>query len=389
VRGNEEGLTVLKFLPYVLKSLWRHRTRTALTVSGAAVALFVFAFVGAVQQGLARLTGSRDAERTLIVFQASRFCPSTSRLPEDYARQIGKVPGVADVVPIKVFMNNCRASLDLVVFHGIPPAKLKTARDLKLIAGSWQDFESRQDAAVVGQALATRRKLATGQRFSIGEVTVTVAGVFTATHPAEENFLYTHLDFLQRTRGLNSVGTVTQFEVRLTDGADPQTVCREIDALFRSGPVQTDTRPKGIFEANAVGDLRELIGFAHYLGFACAGLVLALVATTTMMAVQDRIREHAVLQTLGFTWRRVFGLVMVESLLVSLAGGLMGIGLAMVTLAWSKLAVGTEGVTITILPSAGVALTGLAVTAVVGLMAGLVPAWQAARADIVASLRHV
>ena len=44
---------MFRFLPYILKSLWRHRTRTLLTVSGAAVALFVFAFVGAVQEGLA------------------------------------------------------------------------------------------------------------------------------------------------------------------------------------------------------------------------------------------------------------------------------------------------------------------------------------------------
>src|SRR5262249_43071906 len=117
---------MLSFLPYVLKNLWRHRTRTALTVSGAAVALFVFCFVGAVQEGLAQLTRGRQSERTLIVFQANRFCPSTSRLPEDYERVIGKMPGVQDVVPIQVFMNNCRASLDLVVFNGLPPQKLRS-----------------------------------------------------------------------------------------------------------------------------------------------------------------------------------------------------------------------------------------------------------------------
>jgi putative ABC transport system permease protein len=378
---------VLKFAPYVLKSLWRQPTRTALTVSGSAVALFVFSFVGAVQDGLADLTRRRDAERTLIVFQANRFCPSTSRLPEDYARTISKMDGVRDVVPIKVFMNNCRASLDLVVFHGIPPEKLRSARDLRLVSGSWADFEGRRDAALVGRALARRRGLAVGQRFSIGEVTVTVAGVFAAT-AAEENFLYTHLEFLQRTRGLNSAGTVTQFEVRLADGADPGAVGRSIDQAFRGGPVATDTRPKGVFEANAVGDLAALIGFAAYLGYACVGLVLALVATTAVMAVQDRVREHAVLQTLGFTGRRIFGLVLAESLLVSLTGGLLGVGLALAALAWGELAVGTEGVTIAFRPSVGLAATGLAVTAAVGALAGLAPGWQAARAEIVASLRY-
>src|SRR5438270_78430 len=220
---------MFRFAPYVLKSLWRHRTRTALTVSGSAVALFVFCFIGAVREGLAALTRDQAADRTLIVFQANRFCPSTSRLPEDYARAIGKLPGVQDVVPIQVFMNNCRASLDLVVFHGIPPEKLKTARDLKLVTGAWSSFERQRDAAVVGQALARRRGLSVGQKFSVGEVTVTVAGIYTAAHPAEENFLYTHLEFLQRARGLNSVGMVTQFEVRLADGADVGATCRAID----------------------------------------------------------------------------------------------------------------------------------------------------------------
>jgi putative ABC transport system permease protein len=107
------------------------------------------------------------------------------------------------------------------------------------------------------------------------------------------------------------------------------------------------------------------------------------------MAVQDRLREHALLQTIGFSGTRVFGLVLAESLLASLAGGLLGIGAAVATLAWSGIAVGTEGVTIAFTPSAGLAITGLAVALAVGILAGLVPAWQASRAEIVASLRYV
>ncbi|MCE3016104.1 MAG: ABC transporter permease, partial [Pirellula sp.] len=91
---------------YVLKTLWRHRTRTLLTVSGAAVAMFVFCFVGSVQEGLHRLTTGSDADRSLIVFQENRFCPTTSRLPEDYATKIREINGVRDVMPIQVWTNN-------------------------------------------------------------------------------------------------------------------------------------------------------------------------------------------------------------------------------------------------------------------------------------------
>src|SRR5439155_24976481 len=109
---------------------------------------------------------------------------------------------------------------------GVPPKQLKTARDMTLVSGNWSDFEKHRDAALVGQALASRRGLKVGQKFSVAEVTVVVEGIFTAANAAEENFLYTDLEVLQRTRGLNSVGVVTQFEVRLREGADPRTLCR-------------------------------------------------------------------------------------------------------------------------------------------------------------------
>ena len=72
---------MLKYLPYMFKTLWRHRIRTMLTVMGAAIAMFIFCFVGSVQQGLNSLSQQREASRSLIVFQANKFCPATSGLP--------------------------------------------------------------------------------------------------------------------------------------------------------------------------------------------------------------------------------------------------------------------------------------------------------------------
>ncbi|MEX2288484.1 MAG: ABC transporter permease, partial [Planctomycetaceae bacterium] len=145
---------MLKFAPYVFKTLWRHRGRTVLTVSGAAVALFVFCFVGAVQEGMNDLQQRQEAKGALITFQSNKFCPATSHLPQDYDQQIARMPGVREVVPIQVFTNNCRASLDVIVFYGVPPEKLRKVRDFELASGSWSDFEGRQDAVVMGRAVA-------------------------------------------------------------------------------------------------------------------------------------------------------------------------------------------------------------------------------------------
>lgn len=378
---------MIRFMPYVFKTLWRHRTRTVLTVSGAAVALFVFSFVGAVQEGLNRLAADQAGNRTLIVFQSNRFCPSTSKLPEDYASKIAKMPGVTAATPVKVYMNNCRASLDIVVFNGLPAEKLRTVRQLDLQSGDWSAFEKQRDAVVVGQAVAARRKLSVGKKFSIGALTTTVAGVFHSPIPAEENMIYAHLEFLQRIKGLNSVGTCTQVEVSLAPDAEPEAVCRAIDERFRGGPVSTDTRTRGIFQAKAVGDLVELVGFVRLLGLACVTLVLALVSTTALMGVQDRIREHAILQTLGCTPARIFVIVLSESLVVCLIGGSLGVCTAMGVLQISDLALGTEGILIAFLPSFSLAITGVAIAAGVGILAGVMPAWHAAQAEIVPALR--
>ena len=141
---------MLRFTPYLLKTLWRHRSRTMLTVSGSAVALFVFCFVGAIQEGMNELADQQQADSSLIVFQANKFCPATSHLPQDYERTIARIEGVREVVPIQVFTNNCRASLDVVVFYGLPAERIQRVRDLQLTGGDWSDFRRHQDAAVVG-----------------------------------------------------------------------------------------------------------------------------------------------------------------------------------------------------------------------------------------------
>ena len=376
-----------KFVPYILKTMWRHRTRTLLTAGGTAVALFVFCFVGSVQEGLNDLNRHQQAERADVVFQANKFCPATSHLPQDYERTIKEIPGVRDVIPIRVFTNNCRASLDVVVFYGVPAEKLKRARDFRVLTGSWEDFERHQDAAMIGQTVARRRSLELGDKFTMGQYTVTVAGVYASDDTTEENYIYTHLDFLQRGRDQNMVGTVTQFEVLLDEQADPLTKSEAIDDAFRSAPVATVTRPKGVFQAKSLGDLTELIQLSHYLGIACVGLVLALVATTTIMAVQDRVKEHAVLQTIGFSGPRIFGLVLSESILTSAAGGAVGVSVAMLMLSWSTLAIGAEAVTISFTPSFQLAALGLIVSFIAGILAGVIPAWNAATADIVPALR--
>jgi putative ABC transport system permease protein len=106
------------------------------------------------------------------------------------------------------------------------------------------------------------------------------------------------------------------------------------------------------------------------------------------MSVQDRIKEHAVLQTLGFRPFKILRLVVTESTLLSLLGGGPGIGSGLIFLAWSGMSIAAEGVTIAFRPSWDIVMQGLIASLAVGLLAGLAPGIQAARTQIVAALRH-
>jgi putative ABC transport system permease protein len=377
---------VLKFLPYVRKNVLGHRVRTVMTVAGTAVLLFLFLFVSSVQEGLDRLLGARDDK--LVVYQAYRFCPSSSQLPVFYEEAIRDVPGVKDVLPVKVVVSNCRASLDTVVFHGVDPKQLPRARpQFRFRSGDWAAFAARTDAALVGRRIAERRGLRPGQSFTIAGVTVTVAGVFESDATGEENVIYTHLPLLLNNQHHGEFH-VTLYEVALHDPDQAGAVAAAIDAKVRDRfQVPTETKPQKAHYRAALADLLDLIGMTRWLGLVCVGVVVVLVANSVVMAAQDRVKEHAVLQTIGFSGPRIFALMLAESCLISLAGGVVGTAACLAWLAWRPQSLSAEGVSIDFVASPALAGWGLGLAVLVGLVAGAVPAWQAGRREIVASLR--
>jgi len=375
-----------KFLPYVRKNVLGHRVRSAMTVLGTALLLFLFLFVTSVQNGLNRVLESRDDR--LIVYQAYRFCPSSSQLPVFYADAIRTVPGVKDVLPVKVVVNNCRASLDTVVFHGVDPKLLPAARPgMRFVSGDWAAFQGRSDAALVGRRIAERRGLRPGQSFTVSGITVQVAGVFASDAVGEENVIFTHLALLVNASTHHEFHA-TLFEVTVADPHQAPSVAAAIDAKIKDKfEVPTETKPQKAHYANALADLLDLIGMTRWLGFVCVGVVVVLVANSVVMAAQDRVKEHAVLQTLGFSGPRIVSLMLSESCLISLAGGVLGTLGCVAFLLWQPLSLSAEGVSIDFEASPALAAWGLGLSLVVGLLAGAVPAWQAGRAEIVSSLR--
>jgi len=378
------------FLPLILKQVVRHRGRTLLTAAGVAIAMFLFTAVQAMQTGVRVATAATADDTALVVYRKDRFCPATSLLPQDYTAKIARIDGVTSVLPVKVVVNNCRTSLDVVTFRGVPKEGFLAERGeaLEVIAGSTEDWLRRTDAALIGETLATRRGLTPGMTFDAAGITAFVAGVIRSDETQDQNVAYTALPFVQLA-GRDQLGIVTQFNVKVTDAAQLEPVAEQIDALFAVAQEPTTTTTEKAFVGKIADDIIELVGFARWLGLGCLVAVLALLGNAVVLGVQGRIAEHAVLQTLGYTGWQVAGLIVAEGVVVAVLGGLIGAFAAVGVAQWGSFALSVEGQSIPITAGPALIATGFLVCGGLGVVAGLVPAWQASRREIAACFRTV
>ncbi|MEO1834180.1 MAG: ABC transporter permease [Akkermansiaceae bacterium] len=376
----------MKLLILALKNITRHRLRSLLTMAGVAAGMFLFTAVETMQHSLAKVTQASADDTTLIVYRENRFCPATSRLPEHYLPTIRRIEGVREVIPIQIAVNNCGASLDVITFRGVPAEDLRKYNpDLVVIAGSYENWIKRSDAALVGETFAQRRGLKIGDKFEAVGINVHVAGIIKSKESQDNNVAYVHLPFLQQASNIG-LGTVTQFNVKVasSDLLDP--IAKAIDETFRSDSQPTVTRPEKAFFAETAKQMIELIGFTRWLGLGAVAAVLGLVANAVLLIVRARVKETAILQTLGFSRLQIASLVSFEGILLGLLGGAIGVISAYLFFHWQSFTLGNEGLTLAITPSPTILLKGLLVALLLGLLASLYPAWRASRQPVVQSL---
>lgn len=379
---------MFNLIPLAWKQLSRHRLRTLLTVLGVASGMFLFTAVETLQRSLAAATEQTAADTTLVVYRENRFCPATSQLPEHYVDEIRQIPGVREAIPIQIIVNNCGASLDVITFRGVPDGQLeKFAPEIRIIEGSQAEFDKRDDGALLGEQFARRRGLKPGDKFDAVGITVHVAGIINSPFAQDNNVAYVSLPFLQQA-SRTGLGVVTQFNVRVETSADLKPVATAIDQLFKSDQQPTNTRPEKAFFAETAGQLIELIGFTRWLGLGAVLAVIGLVANSILLVVRGRVKENAVLRTLGYPSRAILFLVMSEGGLLGLLGGFTGTVLAWGFLRWQSFTLGSEGHTLAILPDLTTAGYAILAALVLGVIASIYPAFQAIRQPIVKSLRN-
>ena len=132
-----------------------------------------------------------------------------------------------------------------------------------------------------------------------------------------------------------------------------------------------------------------MVEFAGWLGIGSLVAVFALVGNGLSLSVQGRVRDFAVMQTLGYSESLIARLIIVESLGISMLGGITGAGIAYLVSWFGKFTFSVEGLSVVITASPVTVALGLAVCAAIGIGAGLLPALRAARLSTTEAFRAV
>ncbi|OLC72555.1 MAG: hypothetical protein AUH78_15895 [Gemmatimonadetes bacterium 13_1_40CM_4_69_8] len=379
----------MKLLPLVFANLRRHRLRTLLTTLGVALAMFLFASLRSVVTTLNAGAEVASAERMGVQNKMAIVFP----LPMSYRERLAAVPGVVAVSWANWFGGQYGdGKVFFAQFAVDPESYLAMYPEVVVPPDQKEAFLHERTAALVGQGLMEVFGWKLGQDVTIrgtifpGDWTFTIRAVYTPSVRAIDDrsfiFRYDYLD--ERTQHRVTPGW---YALKLQDAALAPQVAHTIDAMFENSSAPTKTMTEKAFNQSFVTMWGNVQFLMNSIGMAVVFAILMVTANAMMMTARERTGEVAVLKTIGFTDRTLFGLVMAEAGLVTLTGAVLGLGGAKLLYA------GTGFNGFGFLPgfdvTAGTVAVGLGITLLLAVASGAVPALRAYRLSIVQALRHV
>ncbi len=377
-------------LPLLGGSLRRHRLRLAFTIASILIAFLLFGLLAAVRNALTAGVEVAGQDRLITTNKVSII----QGMPRAYFTRIGSLAAVRRSASLNWFGGIYQdPHVQLVVF-AVSDAYFDIYRDLQLGPAGLATWRADRTGAIVGDGIAKRYGWKVGdtvpmksniyrRKDGAGAWPVKITAIYHSENQ-DPNTVFLHYAYYNETVtfGVDSVGWVIS---QLKDPTTVETTSRAVDAMFANSRTETKTSTeKAVAQsfANQIGNIGAILTFVVSAVFFA---MLLVTANTMAQSVRERTPELAVLKTLGFTDNAVLTLVLAESLLVTLVGGVLGLGTA--TLATAALGASLKSfLPFFQIPPLAYLQAALYVLAL-GVAAGVVPAVAAMRLQIVTALR--
>ncbi len=363
-------------------------------IVGLAGVVAVFTALLAMAEGFQSTLKSTGREDIALVLRGGSSAELNSGLPREQATLIKQAPGVrqrsdgqpiasAEMIVIAELLKTGETTGSNITVRGVEPAAFALRPQLKIVDG--RVFRPGLRELIVGSGVNQQFQGARiGATLRMRGSNWTVVGVF-ESGDANESELWADVEVAQTTfnrRGFSSV------RLQLDHAADLRTVK---DALTADPRLNVDVESEQQYYSGQTEQFRKTIGLLAGVVTAIMALGATFAALNTMYAaVGARAREIATLRAIGFGGTPVVISVMIESLLLALAGGVFGALLAY--LLFNNMAVSTLGANFSqvvfrfdVTPA--LVQRGLIIAIVIGMFGGLLPALRAARLPVTTALR--
>jgi putative ABC transport system permease protein len=385
---------MLRWLPLVWANLTRRKLRFAFTFISILLAFLMFGLLDALRTSLDGAVNLAGADRLLLQNKINLTVPN----PLSYFEKVRATPGVRAATVMNWFGGMYRDGKQQIQVQAVYPEQfLEVYPDLVLTDAEKTAFKQERRGIIVGKVLANSFGWKLGQtiplrsaiwRKSDGSDTwqFTIVGIYdvkgSGMNKASAFFNYDYFnESLQF--GKDNAGMIV---IRVLDPAESDKVAARIDAQFANSMSETKTATERAFIKRFLDQMGNIGLILVSVTTAVFFTMLLVTANSVAESVRERTNEIGVLKTLGFGGKSILTLVLLESLSLTLVGGLVGLGLAsLLTLVLAEL---VKDYFPTFALTAGTLTVGLALMLAFGLITGLWPALAAMRLKIVDALRR-
>jgi putative ABC transport system permease protein len=385
----------------LLRNLARRKLRTALTIAGITIGIWALVVFSSMANKINSLVagGSEYFENKILVTDATGGGFAALPISAEAVDQIAALDGVGAAVPQVSFF----ADEELSGGFGQPDqveggvAGADGGREtfvLRPIQGRLLTPEDEgADVALVGSDLARERGAVVGQPLDVRGRTFEVVGILEPTLTAPDATIYIPLQAAQEMfyeqvppvvrENSQPADLVSQVVVYPDAGVDIAGLAERIETTVDNSATLTGEQ----FDELVGGSVA--IFNAIIIGVALISLIVGglSVINTMAMSVAERTREIGIKRAIGGSRRRIIRELMVEAGVIGFIGGLIGLVLGAVVVVLANEAGRSSG-TILFDLTPGTALFAVAFSTILGILAGVLPAWNAARLDPVAALRY-
>jgi len=377
----------------IFKNLFRRKLRAGLMIFSIFIAFAIFGVLASFERAFNAGQELAAADR-LVTVNKINF---TQPLPYSYYGRISGMEGVKRVTFANWFGGYYQDPKQFLITFAVEPRSYMDvmAEEFDIAPDAQAAFVRTRTAALVGETVAKKYGWKAGDRVPLSSSIFSqkngarswdfdVVGIIKPKKPLiDTNFVLFQYEYFNETRSFGK-DTIGWLLLQTTSPAINDKVIKTIDETFANSPFETATDTEKAFNKAFMAQLGNIALIVTLVVGAAFVTILMIVGNTMMMAIRERSREIAVLKALGFPGGRVLRLVLGETLLLALIGGLAGLGAAaLVTAAMREsLANFVPGLAI----DAQVAAMALALMVALGLATGLMPAVNALRLKVAAGL---